>query len=70
MAKYTYKEIKEIIQATPTELKNKSLTNFRFDQQLQVGHFIKSVANWSYLVFVINYKDTLIKVVSVFGEIQ
>lgn len=70
MAKYTYKEIKEIINSTPIELKNKSLTNFRFYQQIQVGHFTKSVANWSYLVFVVNYKDNLIEVATVFGEIQ
>lgn len=70
MPKYTYKEIKEIIRITPAELKNRSLTNFRFDQQIQVGHFTKAVANWSYLVFVVNYKDALIEVVTVFGEIQ
>ena len=65
MAKYTYKEIKRIIEWTPTELKNKS-TN-EFETLLDLGYFHPSNANWSYQVKATIYKGLIVPVVFVFG---
>lgn len=65
MAKYTYKEIKTIIECTPAELKNKSTTEF--DTLLDLGYYKHSNANWSYQVKATIYKGVIVPLVFVFG---
>lgn len=67
MSKYTYKQIKQIQEWTPVELKGKQINTIK--KHLQVGYFMKSTANWSYQVYVIEYKGFLREVVVVFGSI-
>lgn len=67
MSKYTYKDIKNIQNFTPAELKGKQINTIK--KNLQVGYFIKSTANWSYRVYVIEYQGFLREVVVVFGSI-
>lgn len=65
MAKYTYKEIKDIIECTPAELKNKSTVDFDVLQDL--GYYKHAAANWSYQVKATVYKGQIVPVVFVFG---
>ena len=65
MAKYTYKEIKQIIEFTPAELKNKSTVDF--DTLLDLGYFQSANANWSYQVKATIYKGRIVPLVFVFG---
>lgn len=68
MAKYTYKEIKEIIQFTPTELKEKSTADFKI--LLDLGYFRPSGANWSYQVKATIHKGQIVPLVFVFGWVK
>lgn len=65
MAKYTYKEIKDIIKWTPEELKNKSTLDF--EELLDLGYFRPSSANWAYQVKATIYKGQIVPLVFVFG---
>lgn len=65
MAKYTYKEIKDIIKWTPEELKNKSTLDF--ETLLDLGYFHPSNANWAYQVRATIYKGQIVPLVFVFG---
>lgn len=65
MAKYTYKEIKNIIEWTPTELKNKSTSDF--DNLLDLGYFKHANANWAYQVKATIHNGQIIPLVFVFG---
>lgn len=67
MAKFTYKEIKQIIAATPAELKKRKISDFEY---MDVGYFHPSQANWSYLVKTIIYNGRPELVAVVFGQIQ
>lgn len=68
MAKYTYKEIKELIEWTPAELKNKSTNDFEVLHDL--GYFRPSGANWSYQVKATIYKGQIVPLVFVFGWVK
>lgn len=65
MSRYTYKEIKEIIDTTPSELKNKSTDDFEILHDL--GYFQPTNANWGYNVKATLYKGRIIELVFVFG---
>lgn len=68
MSKYTFKEIKHIINTTPAELKNKFI--HEIEKFRELGYFAKSACNWCYHVHAIEYKNHIIEVVEVFGEIK
>ena len=68
MAKFTYKEIKSIIDNTPTEWKGQSYASC--DKVVKVGYYHKAGANWAYEVYATNYKNETILIVSVFGHVQ
>lgn len=65
MAKYTYKEIKSIIECTPAELKNKSTADF--ESLLDLGYYKPAAANWSYQVKATIHGGRIVPVVFVFG---
>ena len=65
MAKFTYKEIKEIIAATPAELKEKSTSDLGI--LTDVGYFRPAAANWSYQVKATVHNGRAVLVVFVFG---
>ncbi len=65
MAKYTYKEIKSIIECTPAELKNKSTADF--GSLLDLGFYKPAATNWSYQVKATIYKGRIVPLVFVFG---
>lgn len=65
MSKYTYKEIKNIIEITPAELKNKSTVDF--DCLLDLGYYKHKNANWGYQVNATIYKGQVVQIVFVFG---
>lgn len=68
MSKYTYKEIKAIIENTPASLKGIKINDI--DKKIQVGYYHPSNANWSYLVYVVETCETLQEIATVFGEIR
>lgn len=65
--KIRYKEIKNIIKNTPTQVKKTQIHNYT---SLFVGFYHPSNANWSYQVHVIVFMGMPIKVVSCFGTIE
>lgn len=65
MAIYKMKEIKEIIENTPVELKGKQDIHGK-----ATGYFAPAGCNWAYNVEVINYNNRLIEIVKVFGAIK
>lgn len=65
MAKYTYKEIRDIIKWTPAELKNKPTLDF--DYLLDLGYFKPAGANWAYQVKATVYNGRVVQLVFVFG---
>lgn len=67
MAKFTYKEIKQLIKFTPEFLKNKEIYDFR--KREKVGFYHPSTANWNYEVFAIAENEGVYIVVSRFGSI-
>lgn len=66
MAKYTFKDIKTIQYCTPAELKDKAINEFK---NYQTGYYHKPTANWSYLVYVVEYNGRLLEVATTFGHI-
>lgn len=68
MSKYTYKEIKEIIESTPAELKDKSTLDF--DCLLDLGYYKHAAANWAYQVKAVIYKGQILPLVFVFGWVK
>lgn len=68
MAKYTYKEIKEIINNTPKAIKGINIGAMK--KQCYSGYFHKSTANWSYQVYYVESCEEITPVVVVFGQIQ
>lgn len=68
MAKYTYKEIKNIIEATPENLRGLQINSL--EKSYYVGYFTKSTANWSYQVYIVESCGRLLPVVVVFGSIR
>lgn len=70
MAKFTYKEIKQIIETTPAELKNKSTTDKIFEGALQVGYYKPAQANWGYQVFAVQFDGQIVLCAAVFGWIK
>lgn len=66
MAKYTFKDIKAIQNCTPAELKDKAINELK---NYQTGYYHKSTANWSYLVYVVEYNGRLLEVATTFGHI-
>lgn len=66
MAKYTFKDIKAIQNCTPAELKDKAINELK---NYQTGYYHKSTANWSYLVYVVEYNGRLLEVATIFGHI-
>lgn len=69
MAKFTYKEIKEIIAFTPKEVRGKQISSFGYNTREQVGSYHPSTANWSYIVFALCSNREVSLVVTRFGEI-
>lgn len=67
-SKYKYKEIKEIIEYTPAELKGKQINTIK--KNYYAGYFMHGCANWAYQVYIVEYKGFLRPVVVVFGEIK
>lgn len=65
MAKYTYKEIKNIIEWTPAEFKNKSTSDF--DCLLDLGYYKPAAANWAYQVKATIHNGQIVPLVFVFG---
>lgn len=68
MAKYTYKEIKVIIENTPATLKGLQINDLK--ERIEVGYYHPTNANWSYLVYVVKTCDRLQEVAVVFGQIR
>lgn len=66
MAKFTYKEIKEIIETTPESMAG--LTDRDLKNEV-VGYYKKPAANWSYKVCAIIWEDLPRLAVFTFGEI-
>lgn len=69
MSKFTYKEIKEIINNTPTPLKGVQISNLNTNIRIKVGGYAPSNANWGYVVHSLFYEENVINVVTVFGVI-
>lgn len=67
MAKFTYKEIKNIIDSTPAELKGQDLIR---RAHLDIGSFWKRGANWGYMVKALVHNGQPILVVAVSGIIE
>ena len=67
--KAKFKEIKNFINQTPKELKGKQISELGLPVKY-MGYFAHSDANWSYQVHALLYKNNIIEVVTVFGEIQ
>lgn len=67
MAKFTYKEIKQLIKFTPSFLKNKELYDFK--NREKVGFYHPSTANWCYEVFAIACDGGVYIVATRFGSI-
>lgn len=67
MSKYTYKEIKEIIAATPKELSDLSTDHIERIQWL--GGYKSPACNWGYKVGAFIYKDRVQVAVFTFGHI-
>lgn len=71
MSKYTFKEIKHIINTTPAELKNKFIHEVVSEtKSRELGYFAPSTTNWCYRVHAIEHNNHIIEVVEVFGKIQ
>lgn len=70
MAKFTYKEIKEIIENTPAELSGKDFPEISRHNYIDLGAFWKQGANWCYQVKAIVWDGCPQLVVVVFGKIQ
>lgn len=68
MSKYSYKDIKSIINNTPAALRGLKINDL--NKKIQVGYYHPSNANWCYLVYVVDSCDSLREVVAVFGEIK
>lgn len=69
MSKFTYKEIKEIINNTPDSLKGVQISNLPTDIRVKVGGYVQTDANWGYIVHSLFYEEKVINVVTVFGLI-
>lgn len=67
MAKYTYKEIKDIINCTPAELKGQEIHKLK---NCYVGSFRKASANWAYMVYCVEFGGRILEIVATFGTIQ
>lgn len=67
MSKFTFKEIKDIIECTPKELHLVEIVNMK---AIKVGYYHPSNANWNYEVYVVLYNGCLVKVVTTFGSIR
>lgn len=66
--KMRIKDIKEIIKATPKDLKGRQISEIK--EREQIGYAMRSCANWSYQVWAVLHDGHIYKVVSVFGEIK
>lgn len=66
MGKFTYKDIKAIIECTPQGLKGKAVSKLDY---IKVGYFQKSGTNWNYGVYVVLFNGLLYQVIVTFGEI-
>lgn len=64
--KATLKEVKQIQQATPAELKNKYVKEFKYEE---IAYVSKPASNWGYTLYVIIYNGELYKVAAAFGYI-
>lgn len=68
MAKYSYKEIKEIIADTPPAYAGKSTT--QLPAYNLVGYFHPKGTNWSYQVIAVNGMHAPLLLVLVFGHVE
>ena len=66
--KMKIRDIKEIIKATPKELKGVQISTIK--EREQIGYAMRSCANWAYQVWAVLHDGRIYKVVSVFGEIK
>lgn len=69
MSNYKYKDIQEIIEQTPKELKGVDITGMDYNDRIEIGYYRPSNANWNYKVYVIKYYERLIEVATRFGSI-
>lgn len=67
MAKFTYKEIKEIINDTPADMKNKEPREFN---AVLIGAYKHTAANWWYQVYMAIHDGRPVLCVAVFGWIK
>ena len=67
LMKTTKRNIDEIRQFTPKELKGKTRLDFTYYKD--VGYYAPSNANWCYIVAIVDYNGYLTSVVLQFGVI-